>query len=92
MILALDIGGTAVKLGLVERDGTIRRKTSADVAFDNYRTPVFTTVVSAARRFLEEEYQEYLKDLEGYRGRPDTDMIFSGEPSYDPETGELLPF
>lgn len=55
MILALDIGGTAVKLGLVERDGTIRRKTSADVAFDNYRTPVFTTVVSAARRFLEEE-------------------------------------
>ena len=46
----------------------------------------------SARRFLEDEYQEYLKDPEGYRGQPDPDMIFSGEPSYDPETGELLPF
>ena len=46
----------------------------------------------SARRFLEEEYQEYLKDPESYRGKPDPDMILSGEPSYDPETGELLPF
>ena len=55
MILALDIGGTAVKLGLLDREGTIHRKMSADVAFDGYRTPIFTTVVSAARRFLEQE-------------------------------------
>lgn len=46
----------------------------------------------SAMRFLENEYQEYLKDPEGYRGQPDSDMVFSGEPSYDPETGELLPF
>ena len=46
----------------------------------------------SARRFLEDEYQEYLKDPEGYRGQPDPDMIFSAGPSYDPETGELLPF
>ena len=54
MILALDIGGTAVKLGLVDRQGTIYQKAIADVAFDGYRTPIFTTVVSAARRFLVE--------------------------------------
>ena len=55
MILALDIGGTAVKLGLADREGTLYQKTSADVAFDGYRTPVFTTVLSAARRFLDEQ-------------------------------------
>ena len=54
MILALDIGGTAVKLGLADREGRILEKGSADVAFDDYRTPVFDTVVSAARRFLKE--------------------------------------
>ena len=46
----------------------------------------------SARRFLEDEYQEYLKDPEGYQGTPDPDMSFSGESPYDPETGELLPF
>ena len=46
----------------------------------------------SARRFLEDEYQEYLKDPEGYRGHPDPDRSLSGVPSYDPETGELLPF
>ena len=46
----------------------------------------------SAMRFLENEYQEYLKDPEGYRGQPDPDMVFSGEPSYNPESGELLPF
>ncbi len=54
MILALDIGGTAVKLGLVDREGTIHRKAAENVAFDGYRTPVFSTVVTASRRFLEE--------------------------------------
>ncbi|MBQ9212146.1 MAG: ROK family protein [Clostridia bacterium] len=54
MILALDIGGTAVKLGLVDREGNVLEKTSADVAFDAYRTPIFDTVVSSARRFLKE--------------------------------------
>ena len=53
MILALDIGGTAVKLGLLDREGKVYQKASADVAFDGYRTPIFTTVVGAARCFLE---------------------------------------
>ncbi len=55
MILALDIGGTAVKLGLADREGKLYHKTSADVAFDGYRTPIFTTVLSAVRRLLEEQ-------------------------------------
>ena len=46
----------------------------------------------SAQRFLEEEYQEYLKNPEAYRGKPDPDMSLSGEPSYNPETGKLLPF
>ena len=44
-----------------------------------------------ALRFLEDEYQEYLKDPEGYR------EMRSGDHSpaiayYDPETGEEYPF
>ena len=54
MILALDIGGTAVKLGLVSEEGEILRRASADVAFDGYRTPIFDTVSAAAGRFLRE--------------------------------------
>ena len=37
-----------------------------------------------ARRFLEDEYQEYLKDPEGYRGSPDpADSISSNSESND---------
>ena len=54
MILALDIGGTAVKLGLVDQAGTVHARSTADVCFDGYRTPVFDTVLAAARRFLRE--------------------------------------
>ena len=45
-----------------------------------------------AQRFLEEEYQEYLKDPEAFRGCPDSDAVTSSRPSYDPVTGEELPF
>ena len=46
----------------------------------------------SAQRFLEEEYQEYLKDPESYRGHPDPGVTTVSGPSYDPETGEDLPF
>ena len=45
-----------------------------------------------ALRFLETEYQEYLKDPEKYRGYPDSDTTSVSGPSYDPVTGEELPF
>ena len=46
----------------------------------------------SAQRFLEEEYREYLKDPEAFRGCPDPEMATSSGPSYDPVTGEELPF
>ena len=38
-----------------------------------------------ALRFLEDEYQEYLKDPEGYRGKPDDDVhiLSNTEPDGD---------
>ena len=52
MILGLDIGGTAVKLGLVTEAGEILERDSADVAFDGYRTPIPETTMRAAKAFV----------------------------------------
>ncbi len=52
MILGIDIGGTAVKMGLVDREGTIWARHEASVCFDGYRTPILTTVIREAKRFL----------------------------------------
>ena len=54
MILGIDIGGTAVKMGLLERDGSIRARREASVCFDGYRTPILTTVLREAEAFLRE--------------------------------------
>lgn len=43
-----------------------------------------------AQRFLEVEYQEYLKDPDSYRGRQDSEEYISTK--YDPEMGDELPF
>ena len=53
MILAVDIGGTAAKMGLLEENGEILARTEVSVSFDNYRTPVLDTVVRAAEAFLD---------------------------------------
>ena len=50
--LAIDIGGTAVKLGIVDEEGRVLSKTEQSVCFDNYETPILTTVLSAAEQFL----------------------------------------
>lgn len=55
MILSIDIGGTAVKLGLVTREGEIVARHEASVCFDGYRTPILTTVIREARLFLARE-------------------------------------
>ncbi len=52
--LGVDIGGTDVKLGLLDGQGRILRRASAPAAFDNYRTPLLDTVVRAVRGFLEQ--------------------------------------
>ena len=53
MILAIDIGGTSVKMGLLEETGEFIAKTEASVSFDGYRTPILDTVVLEAARFLD---------------------------------------
>ena len=52
ILLAIDIGGTAVKLGLLREDGAILARTEASVCFDGYQTPILDTVLQAAERFL----------------------------------------
>ncbi|MGN0774335.1 MAG: ROK family protein [Candidatus Ventricola sp.] len=55
MILSIDIGGTAVKMGLVDHEGTIHARHEASVCFDRYQTPILTTVIREAQAFLARE-------------------------------------
>ena len=52
MILGVDIGGTEVKLALMDHDGNIHARFSRSVNFDGYVTPVMDTVISACRDAL----------------------------------------
>ena len=52
--LGIDIGGTAVKLGLVNSNGEIIASNSYSVSFDNYETPIFETVKKSIKVFLQE--------------------------------------
>ena len=49
--LGIDIGGTAVKLGLVDGEGRVLDRAERSVSFDDYRTPILDTVEAAARDF-----------------------------------------
>ena len=55
MILSIDIGGTAVKMGLVDHAGAIHARHEASVCFDYYQTPILTTVIREAQAFLARE-------------------------------------
>ena len=50
--LGIDIGGTAVKLGLVSENGEVLLRQEASVSFDNYQTPILETVRKATVRML----------------------------------------
>lgn len=54
MILCVDIGGTSAKMALMERDGSIIARSSVDTAFDDYETPLLTTVTRGIGDFLRE--------------------------------------
>ena len=58
MILSIDIGGTAVKMGLVDHSGNIHARHEASVSFDGYQTPILTTVLIEAKAFLQRENTE----------------------------------
>lgn len=51
--LAIDIGGTSVKLGIVDEAGAVLAKAEESVSFDGYETPILTTVCKAAKAFVE---------------------------------------
>ena len=55
MIRRIDIGGTAVKMGLVDHEGAIHARHEASVCFDHYQTPILTTVIREAQAFLARE-------------------------------------
>lgn len=50
--LGVDIGGTAVKLGLVDQHGAVLAKAEASVSYDEYRTPILESVQNAIGDFL----------------------------------------
>ena len=50
--LGVDIGGTAVKLGLVDENGRVLRRAECSVSFDGYKTPILDTVQAAIHEFL----------------------------------------
>ena len=52
--LGVDIGGTAVKLGLVDAKGKVIASNSYSVSFDNYETPIFETVKKSIKEFLQD--------------------------------------
>ena len=52
MILGVDIGGTSVKMGLIDESGKIHVQTEASVCFDGYQTPIIDTVCKEAKHFL----------------------------------------
>ena len=50
--LGVDIGGTAVKLGLVDETGRVLARAERSVSFDGYKTPILDTVTAAIRELL----------------------------------------
>ena len=56
--LGVDIGGTAVKLGLVDETGRVLRRAERSVSFDGYKTPILDTVQRAICDFLAEDAPE----------------------------------
>ena len=57
--LGVDIGGTAVKLGLVDENGAVLRRAERSVSFDGYKTPILDTVQAAIHEFLTAVYTPF---------------------------------
>ncbi|MGL4372611.1 MAG: ROK family protein, partial [Turicibacter sp.] len=62
--LGIDIGGTAVKLGIVTDKGDVLHTHSKDVAFDDYETPMIETVLVAVDELID-KYHIQLSELGG---------------------------
>ena len=63
--LGIDIGGTAVKFGLVNGEGVMVSEVSEySVKFDNYETPIIETVVKSAKEFMSKNNKNFF-DING---------------------------
>ena len=52
-LLGIDIGGTAVKIGVVDENGKVLLSETRSVSFDGYKTSIMTTVANLAGEVLE---------------------------------------
>ena len=52
-LLGIDIGGTAVKIGVVDENGKVLLSETRSVSFDGYKTSIMTTVANLAGKVLE---------------------------------------
>ncbi len=52
-LLGIDIGGTAVKIGVVDENGKVLLSETRRVSFDGYKTSIMTTVANLAGEVLE---------------------------------------
>ena len=63
--LGIDIGGTAVKFGLVNGEGVMVSEVSEySVKFNNYETPIIETVVKSAKEFMSKNNKNFF-DING---------------------------
>ena len=51
-LLGIDIGGTAVKIGVVDENGKVLLSETRSVSFDGYKTPILDTAQAAIHEFL----------------------------------------
>lgn len=52
-LLGIDIGGTAVKIGVVDENGKVLLSETRSVSFDGYKTSIMTTVANLAGEVFE---------------------------------------
>ena len=76
MLLAIDIGGTAVKLALCDREGNFLDRMEAPSGFDDADTPVIDTILSIAHAYV--------------GGREIEGVAISATGQVDSRTGEII--
>lgn len=76
--LGIDIGGTAVKMAVIDETGKILDNVGTyPVAFDNYETPILETVVKSAREQLNKAYA-LITGMEPNEALTDYSALISG--------------
>ena len=77
--LSIDIGGTAVKIALVNQSGDVLILDKYSVSFDNYETPILETVLKSIDVFI---YENNIHDISG--------ICVSATGQIDVDKGEVI--